>query len=140
MKAILFATKKQAEDFISAIYSGMDTEKSSLSDRSEWEGSDRVMENFSWSGETECENILDEEGNTIARVAWWESGDDTYEVWYGEECVARVNDHPHAIAIFEDYVSREEFKEQFIDTEYEEDLCEVCLICNGQVIDEYSMC
>lgn len=134
MKAILFATKKQAEDFIRANYPGMDTEKSSLSDGSDYEGYDPVMKNLQWLGETECVNILDEEGNTIARVAWWESGDDTYEVWYGEECVARVNDQPHAEAIFEDYVSREKEKD-----EDEEDLCEVYLMCNGKVIDEYSI-
>lgn len=138
MKAILFATKKEADIYIRVNYSGMNTEQSSLSDRSDWEGSDRVMENFSWSGETECENILDEEGNTIARVAWWESGDDSYEVWYGEECVARVNDHPHAQAIFEDYVDREVNYEKFKDEE-DGDLYQVCLVCNGQVIDEYSM-
>ncbi len=138
MKAILFATKKQADIYIRANFSGMNTEQSSLSDRSEWEGSDKVMENFSWSGDTECENILDEEGNTIARVAWWESGDDIYEVWYGEDCVARVNDHPHAKAIFEDYVDREVNYEKFKDEE-EGDLYAVCLICNGEVIDEYSM-
>lgn len=138
MKAILFATKKEADIYIRANFSGMNTEQSSLSDRSDWEGSDRVMENFSWSGETECENILDEEGNTIARVAWWESGDDIYEVWYGEECVAKVNDHPHAVAIFDDYVDREVNYEKFKDEE-EGDLYSVCLICNGEVIDEYSM-
>lgn len=138
MKAILFATKKEADIYIRTNFSGMNTEKSSLYDESDWEGSDRVMENYSWSGETECENILDEEGNTIARVAWWESGDDSYEVWYGEECVARVNDHPHAKAIFEDYVDREVNYEKFKDEE-EGDLYAVCLICNGEVIDEYSM-
>ena len=138
MKAILFATKKEANIYIRANFSGMNTEKSSLYDESDWEGSDRVMGNYSWSGETECENILDEEGNTIARVAWWESGDDSYEVWYGEECVARVNDHPHAKAIFEDYVDREVNYEKFKDEE-EGDLYAVCLICNGEVIDEYSM-
>ena len=134
MKAILFATKKEADIYIRANYSGMNTEQSSLSDRSDWEGSDRVMENFSWSGETQCENILDEEGNTIARVAWWESGDDSYEVWCGEERVARVNNHPYAKAIFDDYVDREKEKD-----EEEEDLCKILLKCNGQVIDEYSM-
>lgn len=133
MKAILFATKKQAEAYIRDNYSDMSTEQSSLYDESDWEGYDRVMKNFQWMGETECENILDEEGNTIARVAWWESGDDTYEVWYGEECVARVNNHPHAKAIFEDYVSREEEKD-----EEEEDLCEVYIICNGKVLYEFS--
>lgn len=138
MKAILFATKKEAEAYIRDNFSGMNTEKSSLYDESDWEGSDRVMENFSWSGETECVNILDEECNTIARVAWWEDGDNTYEVWYGEECVARVNDHPHAEAIFDDYVSREVNYEKFKDEE-EGDLYAVCLICNGEVIDEYSM-
>ena len=138
MKAILFATKKEADIYIRANYSGMNTEQSSLSDRSDWEGSDRVMDNFSWSGETECVNILDEEGNTIARVAWWEDGDNTYEVWYGEECVARVNDHPHAVAIFDDYVDREVNYEKLKDEE-EGDLYAVCLICNGEVIDEYSM-
>ena len=138
MKAIFFATKKEADIYIRANYSGMNTEQSSLSDRSDWEGSDRVMDNFSWSGETECVNILDEEGNTIARVAWWEDGDNTYEVWYGEECVARVNDHPHAVAIFDDYVDREVNYEKFKDEE-EGDLYAVCLICNGEVIDEYSM-
>lgn len=130
MKAILFATKKEADIYIRANYSGMNTEQSSLSDRSDWEGSDRVMENFSWSGETECENILDEEGNTIARVAWWESGDDIYEVWYGEECVARVNDQPHAKAIFDDYVSREENKDKD-----DHDINIVEIVCNGITID-----
>ena len=134
MKAILFATKKEADIYIRTNFSGMNTEKSSLYDESDWEGSDRVMENYSWSGETECENILDEEGNTIARVAWWEDGDDSYEVWYGEKCVARVNDQPHAIDIYDDYVSREEEKD-----EDEEDLCKVLLKCNGKVIDEYSI-
>ena len=134
MKAILFATKKEAEAYIRANYSGMDTELSSLSDRSDYEGYDMVMNNFQWMGETECVNILDEEGNTIARVAWWESGDDTYEIWYGEECVARVNDQPHAMAIYDDYVDREKEKD-----EDDEDLCKILLKCNGQVIDEYSM-
>ena len=134
MKAILFATKKEAQDYICANYPGMDTELSSLSDRSDYEGYDPVMKNLQWLGDTECIDILDEEGNAIARVAWWESGDDSYEVWYGEECVARVNDHPHAKAIFDDYVDREKEKD-----EDDEDLCQVCLICNGKVIDEYSM-
>ena len=138
MKALFFATKKEAQAYIRDNYPGMDTELSSLSDRSDYEGYDPVMNKFQWSGETECENILDEEGNTIARVAWWESGDDSYEVWYGEECVARVNDHPHAKAIFEDYVDREVNYEKFKDEE-EGDLYQVCLVCNGQVIDEYSM-
>ena len=111
----------------------MTTEQSSLYEGCDWEGSDQVMNNFQWLGETECVNILDEEGNTIARVAWWESGDDSYEVWYGEECVTRVNDQPHAIAIFDDYVDREKEKD-----EEEEDLCKILLKCNGQVIDEYS--
>lgn len=134
MKAILFATKKEAQDYIRDNYPGMDTKLSSLSDRSDYEGYDRVMDNFSWSGETECVDILDEECNTIARVAWWESGDDTYEVWRGEECVAKVNDYPHAIDIYDDYVSREKEKD-----EDEEDPCKVLLICNGKVIDEYSI-
>lgn len=134
MKAILFATKKEADIYIRDNYPGMDTELSSLSDRSDYEGYDPVMKNLQWSGDTECIDILDEECNTIARVAWWESGDDTYEVWYGEECVARVNDHPHAIDIYDDYVSREEDKD-----EDEEEPCKVLLICNGQVIDEYSI-
>lgn len=134
MKAILFATKKEAQDYICANYPGMDTELSSLSDRSDYEGYDPVMKNLQWLGDTECIDILDEEGNAIARVAWWESGDDSYEVWYGEECVARVNDHPHAKAIFDDYVDREKEKD-----EDDEDLCKVLLKCNGQVIDEYSM-
>ena len=135
MKAILFATKKEAEAYIRANYSGMDTELSSLSDRSDYEGYDPVMNNFQWLGDTECVNILNEEGDTIARVAWWESGDDTYEIWYGEECVARVNDQPHAMAIYDDYVDREKEKD-----EDDEDLCKILLKCNGQVIDEYSMC
>ena len=134
MKAIFFATKKEAQAYIRDNYPGMDTELSSLSDRSDYEGYDMVMNNFQWMGETECVNILDEEGNTIARVAWWESGDDTYEIWYGEECVARVNDHPHAMAIYDDYVDREKEKD-----EDDEDLCKILLKCNGQVIDEYSM-
>ena len=134
MKAILFATKKQAEAYIRDNYPGMDTELSSLSDRSDYEGYDPVMKNLQWLGDTECIDILNEEGDTIARVAWWESGDDTYEIWYGEECVARVNDQPHAEAIFDDYVDREKEKD-----EDDEDLCKVLLKCNGQVIDEYSM-
>ena len=135
MKAIFFATKKEAEAYIRDNYPGMDTEKSSLSDRSDYEGYDPVMKNLQWLGDTECVDILDEEGNTIARVAWWESGDDTYEIWYGEECVARVNDQPHAMAIYDDYVDREKEKD-----EDDEDLCKILLKCNGQVIDEYSMC
>lgn len=134
MKAILFATKKQAEAYIRDNYSGMDTELSSLYEGCDWEGYDRVMNNLQWLGETECENILDEEGDTIARVAWWEDGDDSYEVWCGEECVARVNDQPHAIDIYDNYVSREKEKD-----EDDEDLCKVLLKCNGQVIDEYSI-
>lgn len=44
MKAILFATKKEADIYIRANFPGMNTEQSSLYDRSDWEGSDRVME------------------------------------------------------------------------------------------------
>ena len=134
MKALLFATKKEAEDYIRDNYSGMDTELSSLSDGGDYEGYDPVMNNLQWLGDTECIDILDEEGDTIARVAWWEDGDDSYEVWCDEECVARVNDQPHAIAIYDDYVDREKEKD-----EDEEDLCKVLLKCNGEVLDEYSM-
>lgn len=126
MKAILFATKKEAQDYIRDNYAGMTTEQSSLYDGSDYEGYDPVMKNLQWLGETECIDILDEEGNTIARVAWWEDGDDTYEVWYGEDCVAKVNDHPHAKAIFDDYVSREEGKD-----EDATDINIVELVCNG---------
>lgn len=134
MKAILFATKKEVEKYIRVNHQGREIEKSSLYDESDWEGSDRVMENFQWSGETECYNILDGEGNTIDRVAWWEDGDDTYEVWYGEDCVAKVNDHPHAKAIFDDYVSREEDKD-----EDATDINIVELVCNGMTIDSFSI-
>lgn len=134
MKAILFATKKEAEAYILDNYPGMSTELSSLSDISDYECYDPVMKNLQWLGDTECVDILDEECNTIARVAWWKDGDDTYEVWCGEECVAKVNDHPHAIDIYDNYVSREKEKD-----EDEEDPRKVLLICNGQVIDEYSL-
>lgn len=132
MKATLFATKREAEKYIQVNHQGREIEKSSLYDESDWVGSDRVMENFQWSGETECYNILDEDGNTIDRVAWWEDGDDTYEIWYGEDCVARVNDHPHAKAIFDDYVSREENKD-----EDDPDINIVEIVCNGMTIDSF---
>ena len=128
MKALLFATKKQSEDYIRDNYEGMTTEQSSLSDRSDYEGYDRVMENFQWMGETECIDIVNEEGDTIARVAWWDSGYDTYQVKIGDKTIATFNDHPHAIAMMDDLISKEEEKD-------DDEIQEVTLYCNGKLID-----
>ena len=128
MKALLFATKKQSEDYIRDNYAGMTTEQSSLSDRSDYEGYDRVMENFQWMGDTECIDIVNEEGDTIARVAWWDSGYDTYQVKIGGKTIATFNDHPHAIAMMDDLISKEEEKD-------DDEIQEVTLYCNGKLID-----
>ena len=128
MKAILFATKKEAEKYIQVNHQGRDIENSSLYDESDWEGSDRVMENFQWSGETECYNILDKEGNSIDRVAWWEDGDDIYNVYRGDELLATFDNKPTALYFLQELWKKEEEKD-------DEEMMGVSLYCNDELIE-----
>lgn len=119
----LFKTKILAEEYISENYPGSHTEPRGLSDTSDWEDID--MPNLQWSGETLGLSILDKDSNEIDRVAWWEEGDDKYELFVGD-------DNP--ITFDNSYDAREAYVDAIEDEKYEDEPREVRLFCNGEDI------
>lgn len=131
----LFKTRKRAEDYISESYPEVGRghytlESTSISDRSEWEDVDDIP-NLLWSGETEALSILDENFKVIDRVAWFESGDDSYELFIGGEPSGQFDNHFDAREAFREAVEVEEEKD-----EDEEEVLEVRLFCNGEDISQ----
>lgn len=120
----LFKTKKLAEEYICENYPPqIVTEPRGLSDTANWEDVD--MPNLQWSGETPGLSILDKDLNEIDRVAWWEEGDDRYELFVGD-------DKP--VVFDNSYDAREAYDKAVEDEKYEDEPREVKLFCNGEDI------
>lgn len=96
MNAILFKTIKLAEVYIAETYPEVAAGKYTTNDIT-INDSCRVravdMPDFSWSGETGATEIVDEDSNTVDVVAAWESGEDVYELYDGEQLVGSFDNY-----------------------------------------------
>lgn len=121
MEAKIFKTKALAENYFAENYKGNDTVWSSISDANDWEAID--MPNFSWSGEIGAVAILDAEGNTIEKIAWWEDGTDVYEIYVGGVLKATFDNN---------YDAREAMSAAIEEQEDEDEPKEVRFFINGE--------
>lgn len=128
MKTILFKTKKLAEAYISENYPGAQLKDSYITEESDY---DTDMANFCWSGETPAYDVIDDDGECVARVAWWEEGTDEYKLYVGEELTGTFDNLYDAREAFDKAVEAEEYKD-----EDEEEVFEVRLFCNGDDISD----
>lgn len=79
----LFKTKKLAEKYIHENHPNCSTHHTAIDERSNWDAVD--IPDLQWQGETPALDVKDENFNTIATVAWWEEGDDEYELFVGDK-------------------------------------------------------
>lgn len=121
MDAKIFKTRVIAENYIAENYKGNDTVWSSISDSADWDAID--MPNLCWSGEIGAVSILDAEGEIIEKVAWWEEGTDTYELYVGGELKATFDNN---------YDAREAMSAAIEEQEDEDEPKEVKLFINGE--------
>lgn len=134
MATRLFKTKKLAEEYISENYPEVKEGRYTLRSTSVNEDSDideRDMPNLCWSGETQAWKVEDENFNTVDIVAWWEEGDDKYELFIGGKLAGSYDNNYDAREAFHKAVEEEEYKD-----EDEEEVFEVKLYCNGEDITE----
>ena len=85
------------------------------------------MPNLQWSGETPGLSVLDKDSNEIDRVAWWEEGDDKYELFVGDDNPITFDNSSDA---------REAYADAIEDEKYEDEPRVVRLLCNGEDITE----
>lgn len=133
MKAKLFKTKKLAEAYICENYSemaaGTYTRRNSyITEDSDYETD---MVNLQWSGETPAWIIEDSALNTVDVIAWWEEGDDKYELFVGGKLYGGFDNIYDAREAYDKAVDTEEYKD-----EDEEEVFEVRLFCNGEDISD----
>lgn len=126
METKLFKTKKIAEEYVRENYPDMRRVNSYFTERTDY---DTDMVNLQWSGETPAWNIEDEQCNTVARVGWWEEGDDKYELFVGDKLAWTFDNNYDAREAYCKAVESEEYKD-----EDEEEIFEVKLLCNGEDI------
>lgn len=127
METKLFKTKKLAEEYIRENYSNATTKPQALSDRDCWDDVD--MPDLQWSGETPGLAIFDDKFDEIDRVAWWEEGDDSYELYVGEKLTGSFDNLYDARQAYNKAVETEENKD-----EEEETVYGVKLLRNGEDI------
>ena len=126
MEAKLFKTKKLAEEYVRENYPDLRKVNSYFTERTDY---DTDMVNLCWSGETPAWDIEDNQCNTVARVGWWEEGDDEYELRIGGKPAAKFDNLYDAREAYDKAVETEEYKD-----EDEEEVFEVKLFCNGEDI------
>lgn len=122
----LFKTKKLAEEYVRENYPDLRKVNSCFTERTDY---DTDMVNLCWSGETPAWDIEDNQCNTVARVGWWEEGDDKYELYVGAKLTGVFDNIYDAREAFDKAVEVEEYKD-----EDEEEIFEVKLLCNGEDI------
>lgn len=132
MVAKLFKTRKLAEEYISENYPEVKEGKytlrsTSVDDRSNIDVVD--MPNLCWSGEIPACGVEDEDFNIIETVAWWEEGDDKYELFVGNKQTATFDSNYDAREAYSKAVEEEGHKD-----DDEEEVFEVKLFCNGEDI------
>lgn len=62
-------------------------------------------------------------------MAWWEEGDDKYELFVGDRLTGTFNNNYDAREAYDKAVEEEEYKD-----EEEEEIFDVKLFCNGEDI------
>lgn len=129
MTTKLFKTKKLAEAYIRENYPNCHTHGTSIDERCDYEAVD--MPDLQWAGKMPALDVWDENNNykTVATVAWWESGDEKYELYVGEELVGTYDNNYDARHAYDEAVEREEDKEP-----EEEEVLNVHLLCDGEDI------
>ncbi len=123
MKTILFKTKKLTDEYISENHPDARLKDSCITEESDY---DTDMVNLQWSGETPAYDIIDDDGECVARLAWWEEGDDKYKLLIGP-LVVEFDNH---------YDAREAYNKAVEDNEYEDEPQEVKLFCNDEDISD----
>ena len=124
MKTILFKTKKQAVEYIRENYADFTQSIISISDR-DAVNYDTDMVNLEWSGETPAYEVVDDNGDTVAILAWWEEGDDEYELYVNNVCKGTFDNR---------YDAREAYDKAVEDNQYEDEPKEIRLYCNDEDI------
>lgn len=129
MEIRLFKTKKLAEEYIRENYPQNEyiLNDSYITEDSDYDARD--MPNLQWSGETPAWRVEDEDGETVAIIAWWEDGDDKYELFVGDKLAGTFDNNYDAREAYGKAVEEEEYKD-----EDEEEVFEVKLLCNGEDI------
>lgn len=89
------------------------------------------MVNLQWQGETPAWIIEDTNLNTLDIAAWWEEGDDKYELLVGDKLAEEFDNIYDAREAYGKAVETEEYKD-----EDEEEVFEVKLLCNGEDISD----
>lgn len=123
MTTKLFKTRKLAEKYISENYTEYDTEEGVIDERSDWEAVD--MPGFEWQGETSAISVIGDDSEEIDCVAWWEEGDDKYELFVGGKIVGTFDNN---------YDSRKAYNDAVDEEICEDKPREVKLFCNGEDI------
>lgn len=127
MTTKLFKTRKLAEKHLRENYPPQYTLRDSrLTDEGEIDETD--MPNICWSGETPAWDVEDENGDTVARIAWWEEGDDEYELHVGGKLCGTFDNSYDAREAYQKAVEDEECKDE------EEEILDVRILCNGEYI------
>ncbi len=122
METRIFKTRKLAEEYIRENYPNALLKDSSISDESDY---DTEMVNLCWSGETPAYDVIDDNGEDVARIAWWEEGEDEYKLYVGKELAGTFDNNYDAREAFDKAVEAEEYKDEQKD---------VKLFCNDEDI------
>lgn len=126
METKLFKTKKLAMEYIRENYPDTMLKDSSITEESDY---DTDMVNLCWSGDTPAYDVIDDNGEDVARIAWWEEGTDEYKLYVGKELTGTFDNNYDAREAFDKAVEAEEYKD-----EEEEEVFDVRLFCNGEDI------
>lgn len=124
----LFKTRKLAEDYIRENYPENLTEKSVVTNNGN--NIDEIdMPDLLWSGEASAISVLDDDGQIVELVAYFEEGDCRYELFIGGE---RMGTYDNL------YDAREAKKWAVEDEEWKDEGAArpVTLFCNGEDITE----
>lgn len=127
METRLFKTKKLAEEYVRENYPECLLTDSYITEESDYD--ERDMPNLQWSGETPAWIVEDDNGETVAIIAWWEDGNYKYELYVGGKCTASFDNDYDAREALKKAVEAEDDKD-----EDEEEVFEVKLFCNGEDI------
>lgn len=122
METILFKTKKLAMEYIRENYPDTMLKDSSISDESDY---DTEMVNLCWSGETPAYDVIDDNGEDVARIAWWDEGEGEYKLYVGKELTGTFDNN---------YDAREAYNKAVEDNKYEDEPKEIMLYCNDEDI------
>lgn len=122
METILFKTRKLAMEYIRENYPDALLKDSYITEESDY---DTDMVNLCWSGETPAYEVIDDDDELVARIAWWEEGTDEYELYINNVCRGTFDNN---------YDAREAYNKAVEDNKYEDEPKEIMLYCNDEDI------